>query len=176
MSLPPIAGSARHMPKRTSQPVGMIAASGSVRPASPLAPRSRMNSSPRSSGVDTDSIWGAWESCTLRRLSERPSCAGIGLWKRSVVWGLRRRSTTVAWPAYLTTDAREAAVYAALAAGPGAGGGGDVYAVEPLEELEPDPSGGVANSSLRPRRQPWSHSSVVPSVPRKPPRRSAPFC
>lgn len=34
---------------------------------------------------------------------------------------------------YLTTDREEAAVYAALR------GGGDVYEVEPLSELEPDP-------------------------------------
>jgi len=37
---------------------------------------------------------------------------------------------------YLTTDAEEAAVYAALAT---PGGHGDVYEVEPLDELEPDP-------------------------------------
>ncbi len=36
---------------------------------------------------------------------------------------------------YLTTDAEEAAVYAALAT---PGGRGDVYEVEPLDELEPD--------------------------------------
>ena len=36
---------------------------------------------------------------------------------------------------YLTTDVEEAAVYAALAT---PGGGGDVYEVEPLDELEPD--------------------------------------
>ena len=37
---------------------------------------------------------------------------------------------------YVTTDADEAAVYAALAA---PGGYGDVYEVEPLGELQPDP-------------------------------------
>ena len=36
---------------------------------------------------------------------------------------------------YLTADANEAAVYAALAT---PGGRGDVYEVEPLDELEPD--------------------------------------
>ncbi len=37
---------------------------------------------------------------------------------------------------YLTTDAEEAAVYAALAT---PGGHGDVYEVDPLDVLEPDP-------------------------------------
>ena len=37
---------------------------------------------------------------------------------------------------YMTTDAEEAAVYAALAT---PRGHGDVYEVEPLDELEPDP-------------------------------------
>src|SRR5215211_4762729 len=45
---------------------------------------------------------------------------------------------------YLTSDPADAAVYAALA--PGAGGG-DVYEVEPVGELEPDPPGEVDTDS-----------------------------
>jgi Rifampin ADP-ribosyl transferase len=45
---------------------------------------------------------------------------------------------------YLTTDAEEAAVYAALTA---PGGGGDVYEVEPIGELEPDPAAAPGTGS-----------------------------
>jgi hypothetical protein len=45
---------------------------------------------------------------------------------------------------YLTTDAEEAAVYAALTA---PGGGGDVYEVEPVGALEPDPAASAGTGS-----------------------------
>jgi Rifampin ADP-ribosyl transferase len=45
---------------------------------------------------------------------------------------------------YLTTDAEEAAVYAALTA---SGGGGDVYEVEPVGALEPDPAAAAGTGS-----------------------------
>ena len=45
---------------------------------------------------------------------------------------------------YLTTDDEEAAVYAALTA---PGGGGDVYEVEPVGALEPDPAASAGTGS-----------------------------
>jgi hypothetical protein len=49
---------------------------------------------------------------------------------------------------YLTTDAEEAAVYTALAT---PGGHGDVYEVEPLDELEPDSPGVPVSGSYATR-------------------------
>jgi hypothetical protein len=49
---------------------------------------------------------------------------------------------------YLTADPTEAAVYAALAS---SGGDGDVYEVEPVGELEPDPPGDAAASAYAAR-------------------------
>jgi hypothetical protein len=48
----------------------------------------------------------------------------------------------------VTTDVDEAAIYAGLAPG---GGCGDVYEVEPLGELEPDPGGAVGVRSYAAR-------------------------
>jgi hypothetical protein len=45
---------------------------------------------------------------------------------------------------YVTTDAEEAAVYAALTA---PGGRGDVYEVKPICELEPDPAAATGTGS-----------------------------
>ncbi len=49
---------------------------------------------------------------------------------------------------YMTTDADEATIYAALSSG---GGLGDVYEVEPVGELTPDPPGGVGAESYSTR-------------------------
>ncbi len=59
---------------------------------------------------------------------------------------------------YLTTDPVDASIYAALAPG---GRYGDVYEVEPLSELEPEPSGALGAASYTTR------AAIVVAVARR---------
>lgn len=63
---------------------------------------------------------------------------------------------------YLTTDREEAAVYAAVRA---LGGGGDVYEVEPMSELEPDPPDLDTTTSSYATRAATVHAVVRRAVP-----------